>query len=593
MRPLAVLLAALALISGAPLVTPAAHAAPPGAVTYAPPVDGAPSDLFRPPSTPYGPGNRGVDYATEPGTAVRTAAPGEVVFAGVVGFTRHVVVLHPDGLRTSYSFLERISVRRGDRLPAGAVVGIAGAAFHFGVRAGDAYLDPLALFGGGADRVHLVPDAERQPLPEAAERAGLGQSLAGFLGSVATTTRGAVEWAGGQAGAGLERARDGAGRAARYLRDQATATVNGWMQELRTWVHYATVLSPAGIVTGTIEVAMDAWQASHRLCTPDDEPPPAPPPGRRLAVLVAGLGSSSDPAHASVTDVDTAALGYAPADVKRFSYRGGTTDENSYTALDTVGDLGTSGRRLALLLARLARDHPGVPIDIVAHSQGGVVTRAALAYHLKHKLDGAPQLGTVITLASPHQGADLATAGFLLDRTKWGHNIQEVIGESGISPIDPRAVAVRQLAETSPFMRRLNRQEMPGGVRFVSIAATHDLVVPSQRSELAGAENILVRLNGTSQLSNHSDLPGSPEAHREMALALAGRPPTCTSFIESFRGGLAGYGISYVEDAIGGGLSALFLRFGGHQNLPSFKKPPPTHKRPWWPRRPSSDRKGR
>lgn len=586
MRPLAVLLAALALVSGAPFVTPAAYAAPP-AVTYAPPVDGATVDLFRPPSTPYGPGNRGVDYATAPGTAVRTAAPGEVVFAGVVGFTRHVVVLHADGLRTSYSFLQRVTVRRGDRLPAGAVVGIAGAAFHFGVRAGDAYLDPLALFGG-PDRVHLVPDAERVPLPEAAERTGLGQSLRGFLGSVTTASRGAVEWASGKVDAGLQRAGDGAALAARYLRDQATAIVDEWMQELRTWIHYASVLSPAGMVAGTFEVAMDAWQAAHRLCTPDDEPPPPPRPGRRLAVLVAGLGSSSDPAQASVTDVDTAALGYAPGDVKQFSYRGGTTEENDYDALDTLGDLGTSGKRLALLLARLARNNPGVPIDIVAHSQGGVVTRAALAYHVKHKLPGGPQLGTVITLASPHQGADLATAGFLLGRTKWGHNIQEVIGESGISPIDPRATSVRQLAETSSFMRRLKRQEMPAGVRFVSIAATNDVVVPSQRSELEGADNILVRLAGTSPLTNHSDLPGSPEAHREMALALAGQPPTCTSFLESFRGGMAGYGISYAEDAIGGGLSALFLRFGGHQGLPSFKKPPPTHKLPWWSRRRAS-----
>ncbi|MBV8386955.1 MAG: M23 family metallopeptidase, partial [Acidimicrobiia bacterium] len=42
-----------------------------------------------------------MDYATAPGTEVRAAADGEVVFAGQVGGTLHVVVLHGDGIRTS------------------------------------------------------------------------------------------------------------------------------------------------------------------------------------------------------------------------------------------------------------------------------------------------------------------------------------------------------------------------------------------------------------------------------------------------------------------------------------------------------------
>src|SRR5258708_10037298 len=40
-----------------------------GSVVYTPPVDAPIGDPFRPPSTPYGPGNRGIEYATPAGVA--------------------------------------------------------------------------------------------------------------------------------------------------------------------------------------------------------------------------------------------------------------------------------------------------------------------------------------------------------------------------------------------------------------------------------------------------------------------------------------------------------------------------------------------
>ena len=126
---------------------------------YQPPVDAPVVDLFRPPATPFGPGNRGIDYATTPGTPVRAAAPGEVAFAGSVGGGLHVVVRHADGIRTSYSFLAAVGVRRGEWVAAGQTVGVAASSLHFGARRGDAYIDPLTLLGGSnGRRVHLVPD---------------------------------------------------------------------------------------------------------------------------------------------------------------------------------------------------------------------------------------------------------------------------------------------------------------------------------------------------------------------------------------------------------------------------------------------------
>src|SRR4051794_12599798 len=67
-----------------PAPAPTAAPAGPVAVHYRAPVDARVIDPFRPPSNPYAAGNRGIDYGVTPGTPVRAAATGVVVFAGQV-----------------------------------------------------------------------------------------------------------------------------------------------------------------------------------------------------------------------------------------------------------------------------------------------------------------------------------------------------------------------------------------------------------------------------------------------------------------------------------------------------------------------------
>jgi murein DD-endopeptidase MepM/ murein hydrolase activator NlpD len=115
------------------------------------------TDPFRSPPNPFGPGNRGLEYGTEPGTPVVAIGPGSVYFAGQVGGHLYVTVRHPDGLRSSYAFLSAVLVASGGRVERGDVVGLAGPIMHLGVRCGDRYLDPSALFGAQL-RIRLVPD---------------------------------------------------------------------------------------------------------------------------------------------------------------------------------------------------------------------------------------------------------------------------------------------------------------------------------------------------------------------------------------------------------------------------------------------------
>ncbi|MEU0007433.1 peptidoglycan DD-metalloendopeptidase family protein [Streptomyces sp. NPDC006314] len=137
-------------------VPPPAPRAPVPAIGRAWPVGVRPPVLrgWEPPATMYGAGHRGVDLAAPPGAAVRAVAAGRVSFAGRVA-GRGVVSLELTGtdLRTTYEPVSP-SVKKGDEVGAGEVVGVVeptgshcgrAGCVHWGLLSGDTYLDPLSL----------------------------------------------------------------------------------------------------------------------------------------------------------------------------------------------------------------------------------------------------------------------------------------------------------------------------------------------------------------------------------------------------------------------------------------------------------------
>ena len=138
--------------------------APPAIASWTAPV-GEPSvtRAFDPPSSPYGPGHRGVDLAGAPGVAVRAAGDGVVAFAGMVAGRPVVSVDHAGGLRTTYEPVDP-DVGAGTRVSRGAVLGTlaaghagcpVAACLHWGLRRGETYLDPMTLLD--PPRVRLLP----------------------------------------------------------------------------------------------------------------------------------------------------------------------------------------------------------------------------------------------------------------------------------------------------------------------------------------------------------------------------------------------------------------------------------------------------
>ena len=130
---------------------------------WRPPVRGWVSDAFRAPPCPWCAGNRGIEYRTARGAAVRAVAAGTVTYSGVVAGTRYVVVRLGNGWLITYGRLASSGLRRGDVVGRGTVVGRVSTELFFGLRVAGAYRDPAPFLGRLVGRPQLVPTDATSP----------------------------------------------------------------------------------------------------------------------------------------------------------------------------------------------------------------------------------------------------------------------------------------------------------------------------------------------------------------------------------------------------------------------------------------------
>jgi hypothetical protein len=572
---------------GACAVVLTVSAAPAGAADPPPltgarqrPVNGAVVRPFEQPVSVYGPGHRGVDFAAPPGTPVRAANDGVVTFAGSVAGSLHVTVAHEGNLRTSSSFLQSIAVHEGEVVARGTVVGTAGGAgpehdgsvLHFGLRVGDVYVDPMVLFAPDdlTKLVRLVPPGDPQeapwtaaderrelqvalhlPIPgrTAAEAAFSEESLGDGCGSDLPIVGDAVDaachvggWVGDHAteavDAGL-RALDAVTGVAGDVLDRLRGPLHDMVAELRTLP--ATIASrlartPLGMLAiDVVEMGRRFVDAVTAECS--DDAPPADGTGgsAHRVMVVAGINSSGQAGDRGPTvALDVAALGYhgGESEVRYYSY---AQDGGPYEPGATHGSLFGAARRLADQLRAMQREQPGREVDLIAHSQGGLVVDLFLDTVYRASDPTLPPIGTVITLSSPHEGAPLATAGSQVRSSSAGRWLLDEVGDRFPSIPPPNSVSVQQMSERSALIRGIQHAGVPEHVDYTSIGATEDAVVPATNVSLRGATETTVAVNSPSE---HSAIVQDPNALRAVRAALEGRAPPCVGFATALRGAI-------------------------------------------------------
>jgi triacylglycerol lipase len=142
-------------------------------------------------------------------------------------------------------------------------------------------------------------------------------------------------------------------------------------------------------------------------------------------------------------------------------------------------------RGIEMLCAETGSDR----VVIVAHSMGGLATRAYLREH------GMASIAKVVTLGTPHRGTGIAQFGLGVNcsQMRWSPE-----GEEGLS---------------SEWLRTLaNAESERSRSLFVSIYSHHDnIIAPQTSSQLSGAKNI--ELHGIGHVALASD-------HRVQALVI-------------------------------------------------------------------------
>jgi hypothetical protein len=345
------------------------------------------------------------------------------------------------------------------------------------------------------------------------------------------------------------------------LRRSARDTV-GAMRSLASVAARALAQTPGG------QIALDLVAIGRRFAdavTADcSDAPAADGTGgsAHRVMVVAGIDSSGAAFDRGPTvDLDVDALGYHAdeGEVRYFSY---ADDGGRYAKPDTHRPIVESAALLARQLRRMQQEQPGREVDLIAHSQGGVVVDVFLGLFYRAGDRSFPPLGNVVTLSSPHKGAPLATVAQQVRSTKPGGIALDVLDR--VAPVTPTgSAAVRDLAEHSSVIRAVQDRGVPEHFDYTTIGATEDLVVPASNISLPGATETVAAVD---DVNEHSAIVRAPDALKAVRAALEGRPPPCVGLVTALRAAVGPVVISRFEHTVGD--DAEFVLRGGLRSTP-------------------------
>ena len=269
-----------------------------------------------------------------------------------------------------------------------------------------------------------------------------------------------------------------------------------------------------------------------RACKKAEDLPEDPPvPNDNVAVAIGGILSATD-GSGSHPDLyrSLPELGYSPARSYYFSYRGahGPSFHAPYGRSDTFVDIQLAAQRLAATLARIARVHPGAEVDLIAHSQGGIVGRTYLVEQARAWDQAQPRIEHFVTFASPHGGVPAASE---TDQLRTGPLGSRFLA-SGMDLLADRTDlvppvwkgSVPQMRTDSELLTTLDRQDVLFGTRVLTLGIANDLLVPAGRTRIPGKPGLTVPAQG---MWGHSRIVESRRALQIAHAFLAGAGVAC------------------------------------------------------------------
>jgi pimeloyl-ACP methyl ester carboxylesterase len=318
------------------------------------------------------------------------------------------------------------------------------------------------------------------------------------------------------------------------------------------WLRRSSLAAPIGADARAMAERLLTWARSREDCVEDAKQPSSGGGSGHLAVIVAGINSSMNGVTGAALPIDTGRLGYRDGEVHSFSYAPGG---GPYQREDTWSALPGEADALGDQLRALQREQPGREVDLIAHSQGGVVVAEFLAHVYDAGDPTMPPLGNVVTLASPLRGAPVATALARVRASASGSALLDAVDAQARGVIPPAgARSTTQLAEDSGVMRRLGKSSLPEQIDLTSISAVDDPIVPADHTTVPGARTATVNPPG---LSDHSAILRDPAALDTARLALELRPLPCVGVATGVRGAVEPVLISRAEDVAGRAGGAL------------------------------------
>ncbi|WP_369250821.1 esterase/lipase family protein [Streptomyces sp. R41] len=183
-----------------------------------------------------------------------------------------------------------------------------------------------------------------------------------------------------------------------------------------------------------------------------------------------------------------------------------------------LGDIRNSARELADFVDRVLADTEAAKVDLVGHSQGGILPH----YYLKF-LGGAGKVRRVVGIAPSSHGVDVAGLTALVRQVP---GVQGVVEDQVLFRVSP---AFTQLLHDSEFVSELvTPGDTVDGVGYTVIWSTRDeLVQPPESQQLRPTRpehmvtNLCLQTLAPGNRATHLAMPYDPVVLRETLKALA------------------------------------------------------------------------